>query len=79
MNMCANHAEKAAVDYGLDTRSILLELGNRFALSQTIRELLEVAEPHPAILPMDIPARMHNSYPTANLLNQPQTALCRDF
>jgi hypothetical protein len=39
---------------------ILLKFTERFALSQVIREFLEVAEPHITVLPMDVTSSPHN-------------------
>lgn len=40
---------------------VLLEFSQRLALSQVVRELLEVAEPHLAVLPVDVSSLAHDT------------------
>jgi hypothetical protein len=40
---------------------ILSEFLDRFTLCQIVREVLEVAEPHAVVLPMNIPGGVHGA------------------
>ncbi len=50
----------AAREVAIKINEILLEFFERLALSQVIRELFEVAEPHFTVLPTDIACRAHS-------------------
>jgi hypothetical protein len=49
----------AAREVPVKVKEILPEFFERLALSQVIRELFEVGEPHPTVLPAYIPGSAH--------------------
>src|ERR1051326_2508951 len=49
----------AARQIPVEITKILLQLGHRFALRHVVGKLFQVAEPHLAVLPVDVPCRTH--------------------
>jgi hypothetical protein len=50
-----------ASEIPVEIQEILLKFAQRFTLSPVVREILEIAEPHFTILPVDVPDTAHST------------------
>ena len=55
----ANTRNLAARQIFVKVPQILLEFLKRFTLSQIVREVLKIAEPHALVMPMDVSSNAH--------------------